>query len=261
MKAHSGVFEVGIGVWGMRDVFVNVYFILTSPVGSWVLIDTGVSPSGRKIIRAARNLFGGRKPDAIILTHGHFDHVGGLARLVRLWQTPVYAHRLEAPFLNGQTSYLRPDFRAGGGIVTLLSFFFPRGPKDLGFSLNHISPDSPIRLMGDWQIIHTPGHTPGHISLYRFKDRILITGDAFVTTRQESLWHVIRQKKVVSGPPRYFTVNWHAARESVSILEFLRPAIVATGHGQPMSGAVLHRQLKRLANNFFETAAPKRRAE
>lgn len=69
--------------------------------------------------------------------------------------------------------------------------------------------------MPGFRWIHTPGHTLGHISLFRDEDRALIVGDAFVTVKQESLYKVLIQKKEISGPPRYFTTDWLAAWDSV----------------------------------------------
>jgi hypothetical protein len=66
------------------------------------------------------------------------------------------------------------------------------------------------------------------------------------------------QKKVVSGPPKYFTCDWQAARQSVRALAALNPAIVGTGHGKPMQGPQLHRQLINLADRFNKQAVPKR---
>ncbi|OLO27054.1 hypothetical protein BTR23_21210 [Alkalihalophilus pseudofirmus] len=60
-------------------------------------------------------------------------------------------------------------------------------------------------MMEAFRWIHSPGHTPGHVSLFRDADRTLIVGDAFVTIKQESLYSVITQEQQISGPPRYFT--------------------------------------------------------
>lgn len=90
--------------------------------------------------------------------------------------------------------------------------------------------------MPGWHWIHTPGHTPGHVSLFREDDRCLIAGDAFVTVKQESLYAVATQEQEIHGPPAHFTPDWAAARQSVERLARLPPAIAATGHGTPMRG-------------------------
>ncbi|MNR18936.1 putative metallo-hydrolase YflN [compost metagenome] len=110
--------------------------------------------------------------------------------------------------------------------------------------------------MPGWRWIHTPGHTPGHVSLFREKDRALLAGDAFVTVEQDSLYKVITQKKQLTGPPVYFTTDWYAAEKSVRKLEALKPRIVITGHGEPMSGEELTIGLSRLAADFKQIAVP-----
>jgi glyoxylase-like metal-dependent hydrolase (beta-lactamase superfamily II) len=76
----------------------NVVFIGTPT--HWVLVDAGMPKSGDELRLVAEDLFGaGSKPAAIVLTHGHFDHVGGIVHLVKHWNVPVYAHPMEFPFL------------------------------------------------------------------------------------------------------------------------------------------------------------------
>ena len=74
------------------------------------------------------------------------------------------------------------------------------------------------RGLPGWRVIETPGHSPGHVSLFRESDGVLIAGDAFVTTKQESLLAVMTQRQELRGPPMYFTCDWDAARESVQKL-------------------------------------------
>ena len=110
--------------------------------------------------------------------------------------------------------------------------------------------------MPGWRWLWTPGHTAGHVSLWREADRTLVAGDAFVTTKQESLVAVALQRPTVQGPPAYFTPDWPAARRSVEALAALDPEAVGTGHGRPMRGAELRRGLARLAAEFDGRAVP-----
>jgi glyoxylase-like metal-dependent hydrolase (beta-lactamase superfamily II) len=110
--------------------------------------------------------------------------------------------------------------------------------------------------MPGWRYLHTPGHTPGHISLWRDHDRSLIAGDAFITTRQESAYAVLTQKPEIHGPPMYFTPNWELAEESVMKLAALQPELVVTGHGPAMQGAAMQEALSTLARNFKQIAVP-----
>ena len=88
------------GVWGKKDVFVNYYFIQDGQSGEWFLVDAGMKWSAARILSMAKGLFGeGSRPAGIILTHGHFDHVGALKSLLTHWKVPVYVHALEIPYL------------------------------------------------------------------------------------------------------------------------------------------------------------------
>jgi len=110
--------------------------------------------------------------------------------------------------------------------------------------------------MPGWRWVESPGHTPGHVSLFREADRFLIAGDAVVTTKQESALAVLTQREEVHGPPMYYTTDWRAARRSVERLAALEPEIVATGHGVPLRGAEAGAALIDLAAGFEALAMP-----
>src|SRR5690606_30497350 len=100
----DGVHEVLPGLGYQRLAIVNVAYHGTRGAGDrWVLIDAGVTGAAGMILHAVEHLFGkGSRPAAIVLTHGHFDHVGALAELAERWEVPVYAHELELPYLDGR---------------------------------------------------------------------------------------------------------------------------------------------------------------
>jgi glyoxylase-like metal-dependent hydrolase (beta-lactamase superfamily II) len=239
---------------------VNVYFVGPRSGGprSWVLVDTGMPTSRRAIVRAAEERFGrGVPPAAIVLTHGHVDHRGTVRELASSWDVPVYAHPLELPYLTGRSDYPPQDPTVGGGFMArVASRFFPKTPIDLGWRVHPLPEDGRLMNMPGWRWIHTPGHTPGHVSLFRDDDRVLIAGDAFVTMRQESLIAAITRKQEVSRPPAYFTPDWNAAGRSVRLLARLEPNVAATGHGIPMSGPEMRRELEELAQKFELLAVP-----
>jgi glyoxylase-like metal-dependent hydrolase (beta-lactamase superfamily II) len=226
---------------------------------SWVLIDAGLPGSTSRILAAVEQWIGGDvAPAAIILTHGHFDHVGALRRLAERWDVPVYAHRLELPFLTGRSSYPPPDPTVGGGAMAAMAALYPRGPIDLGRRVQVLPEDGSVPGMPGWRWIHTPGHTPGHVSLFREEDRTVIAGDAFVTTKQESATAVLTQRPEVRGPPAYYTPDWDSARQSVERLAALEPLHLATGHGPPLHGPEALAGLQYLARNFDRVAVPRR---
>ena len=85
--------------------------------------------------------------------------------------------------------------RQPGMCGTLLSFAYPNSAIDLGSRVRSLPDDGSVPHMPGWRWIHTPGHTGGHVALFRDSDRCLIAGDAFVTTRQESLYAVMTQSR------------------------------------------------------------------
>lgn len=252
------VVELADDVAYQRLAIVNVIYWGTPNSDHWVLIDAGVGGSAAAIRRAVAARFGEHtRPAAIVMTHGHFDHVGALRTLAEHWDVPIYAHPLETPFLNGQSSYPPPDPSVGGGLMATLARFYPRGPVDVSSWLRPLPADGSIPEMPHWQWVYTPGHTQGHISLWRPSDRFLIAGDAVITTAQESAYAVLRQEPELHGPPMYFTPDWEQAEQSVRQLAALQPERVVTGHGPALHGPAMRAALERLANNFRTVAVPK----
>ena len=190
------------------------------------------------------------------MTHGHFDHVGAAVDLAEEWGVKVYAHPDELPYLTGELSYPEPDASVEGGMVAKMSPMYPNKPVNLGDSVEALPSDGTVPYLDGWEWIHTPGHTPGHVSLFRERDRTLIAGDAFVTVKQESLYKVLTQNLEFTGPPRYLTTDWKSAKRSVEKLEALKPAVAVTGHGKPVSGSELQEGLEKLVKNFESIAVP-----
>lgn len=223
----------------------------------FVLVDAGMPKSKKLIKRAIEERFGeDSQPKAIILTHGHFDHVGALIELVERWNVPVYAHELEIPYLTGQKQYPEPDSTVEGGLVSKMSPIFPNDPINLGDNVNVLPADGTVPELPEFKWIHTSGHSPGQVALFREKDRALIAADTFVTVKQEYLYRVITQEKEISGPPRYFTTDWKAAKESVEKLAQLHPSVAVTGHGLPMAEEELTKNLEKLVLDFEDIAKP-----
>lgn len=247
--------DAAAGVAALRIIFVNV-FALTHEDGSWTLLDAGLPLSATLIRNWAEKHFSA-PPEGIMLTHGHFDHVSAAKDLAEKWGVSIYAHPQEFPFLTGQREYAPPDFGAGGGLMSLLSPLYPRGPIELGDRLRPLAESSrdAAALIPGWTILHTPGHTPGHVSLFRQADRVLLAGDAFCTTKPESFFDAaISQSPELHGPPAYFTPDWSSAASSIQKLAELNPAVVAPGHGKPISGDDVGNKLHQLAAQFQKAA-------
>src|SRR5690625_4743278 len=112
---------------------------------------------------------------------------------------------VEMPFLTGQEDYPAPDSQADTGLIARMSPFFPHNAVNLGPSVQPLPEDDSVPGMPGWKWIHTPGHTPGHVSLFRDEDRTLIAADAFVSVKQVSAVAVLHQSKEVQRTPTYLS--------------------------------------------------------
>ncbi len=167
--------EIIPGLWQFDEIgsYVNCY--LWQWRGGVTLIDTGFQKDGRIIIDALRkNNYPLHSVKRIITTHVDLDHTGGLAAVKRATQASVLCHAVEREFMVQPTRrqpaawYVRPPY----WLLTLLP----------GYQFRPVMPDELVvdgqELPEGFTVVHTPGHTPGHIALLHKEKRVLITGDA-----------------------------------------------------------------------------------
>ncbi len=190
-----------------------------------------------------------------MLTHGHADHSGSSAELSGLWDVPVYAHRSELPFLRNLSPYPPPDPTVGGPFA-LLCRLMPRKTIDLGEERTRELPaGGEVPGMPGWRWIHTPGHTPGHVCLWRPGDHALLAGDALATVDADSFSGMLSRTQKISRPATPVTADWDAAERSVKQMASLRPRVLAPGHGEQMEGPTVAEELAAFAESF---TAPER---
>ncbi len=140
----------------------NAYILRPSDKpGPCVVIDPG--PESEALMDVLR--FGGLKPAAVILTHGHVDHIAGVSEMDKAFPgIPLYIHRLDLPMLTDPVKNLSAFLGAPCEVSRSAV------PVEDGGSIE----EGGLRL----KVIHTPGHTPGGMSLYHEIDGVLFTGDA-----------------------------------------------------------------------------------
>jgi len=239
------------GITRVPILFVNAYLVdlkPDDPSAGWVLVDSGLPGVGAPAItQAAAARYGATPPQAIVLTHGHFDHAGSAARLATAWHVPIFAHELELPYLTGRSHYPPPDPTIGGALA-MMSRAFPYRSINLGALVRRFE-DRASPLPG-WRAIHTPGHTAGHLSLFRDSDGTLLAGDALATMNQESWVSTVMRDRELRWPPAPLTTDWTAANASVHRLAALRPRAIAAGHGLPVTGDDTPRAMQDFASHF-----------
>ena len=156
-------------------------FLLEDGDGSLTLVDAGVRRAPRTVVAALAGL--GKAPGDIthlLLSHAHNDHAGGARQLQQATAGRVLAHEREAVYLR-EGRMPAPDTSTRGGRL------LARSPVGGGFA--PVVPDETfvdgalLPVSGGVQVVHTPGHTPGHCSFLHLSSGVLLTGDALFNVR------------------------------------------------------------------------------
>jgi glyoxylase-like metal-dependent hydrolase (beta-lactamase superfamily II) len=216
----------------------NVYLVGSAP--GWVLIDTGWPDSAERIRQAAAALFGpSARPEAILLTHAHPDHFGSAAELARVWNSPIYAHHDDLPYTEGGVlpdSLLDPVGRVFAVVERLLparTVARITTSRLKGIVQALPGPGGAVPGLPDWEYLHVPGHSPGHLVFFRRRDRVLVAGDVVLTA---PLWGLLPALQKLSLPPWISSWDWKLTKEQVATISRLEPSVLATGHGAPLVG-------------------------
>lgn len=213
--------ELVEGIHKIDGVNANVYLVLDED--ELTLVDTGMPRNAGKI----RDYVGkmSKEPSRItriILTHCHMDHTGSAKELKTLTNASVAVHQEDADFVAGKRTLPFPK-GAIGILFKVASPFFKPTP---------IQPDLVLHdgdRVGRLTVIHTPGHTPGSISLYDSERKVLFVGDAM---------RYVDGK--ISGPPKQFTLDMDKALQSIAKISELEFDMMLSGHGEALKPNASH---------------------
>lgn len=161
-------------------------YILLDDDGSVTLVDCGLARGAAKVRAALAEV--GRGPSdvqRVILTHAHSDHAGGAAEIVRDADVlGVEAHPEDHPYLlSGMAPPVNAGRTAGRILNRLQSGSFEPVPIARGLQDGEFLP-----VAGGLQVLHTPGHTPGHVSLLHPDSGWLLTGDCILHPFRRMIW-------------------------------------------------------------------------
>lgn len=232
---------LALGPWGRTQT--NAYLVHSE--AGWTLVDAGWERDARRIQAAVRSVAGRRgRPVAIVLTHDHADHAGAALDLARAWGCPVLMHPAEMPFATGDFAVIdrSPAPLDRFVVLPVMRAMGPRRREEilarqsLAAVARPFDPDAPLPELPGWDVVATPGHTPGHVSYLRTADRVLISGDALLTLQVNHVGGLLLGREGLSGPPWYTTWDRDDALRSVATLAALEPAVLAPGHGWPCDG-------------------------
>jgi len=212
---------------GVEMLHLDFHGNMIHPILLWdremaVLIDTGF-PGQMEDLRVAMEKAGVSldKLKAVILTHQDMDHIGSLPEILQECgnQVKVYAHELDKPYIQGELPLLKDGHLENP----------PKGRVD-----DCLVDGQELPFCGGISVIHTPGHTPGHISLYLKQSKILVAGDSMYSVNG-----------ILGGIHAPTTPDMNAARLSLKKYVDLDIASVVCYHGG-LSDENVHDQLVEL---------------
>ena len=213
-----------------RSLVTTSAFLVITPddatgEDSVTVIDSGWRHfHNRPVLSYLRKL--GYEPGSVsglISTHYHPDHAGGMAALRRATGAPVAAHRIEAPHLAGEPGKAIPNPVKPRWLRPLMwPLIAPMTPPTFPVATTLDDGDT-LPLLGGAHVIHTPGHTPGSISLHFPNEGVLLVADA-----------VQRYQDRLTLPSRWFSSDMEAAKGSVRKLAELDFDVMCFSHFEPM---------------------------
>src|ERR687894_1727847 len=222
MRITNGVYVLPIPRSPQEvDSYLNLTLIVDEDNGT-TMVDAGL-PDQTEAIAAAlvEGGIGVRDLRRIIFTHQDLDHVGSGAALVRQSGARVLAHSADAPHIDGSLRLLKPSpemLDQRPQMREVLERLEPVGVDE------HLEDGERLDIAGGTKVIFTPGHTPGHLSLYLERSKVLIAGDALRAERGS-----------LNGPNPSMTLEMGTALQSLRRLAGLEIDTILCYHGGVVS--------------------------
>lgn len=229
--------QIAPGVYSMtQNKGGHVHAFLLDNGADLTLIDTLFDTDARQVLERIGSI--GRSIQdlkRILLTHGHRSHLGGLATLKRLSGATVYSHEWEADIIAGERTAQPVTIIPMRPLGTYWRVYYLQFGAALGRGKHPpCTVDSTLNdgdTVGPVRVLHTPGHTPGHLAFWWPEHRVLFAGDAIVT------YPVFE-----AGWPA-FNLNPTQQRNSLRRMADLGAEVLAVGHGEPITAGATQRVL------------------
>lgn len=205
----------------MKEIAKNVYQIALFPrngincyVIDDILVDAGIRSSSNKILNALKHYTITKH----ILTHAHADHQGASSIVCEKLNIPLFTSVIEKE--NAESGKVIYDYPNNKHLIAKLQQRYWAGS---GHKVSHLLREGDE--VGSFTVIETPGHSKGHISLFREKDGVLIVGDTLVNM------NLLTTISGLHEPPGLFTTDRIENRKSINKLFNLKPKTLCFGHG------------------------------
>ncbi len=218
----TAAIPLDVNIWRVPTAPMDLVnsFLLRNEDGSLALVDTGIKGAPKRIIAAIEEI-GGSLEDVttIVLTHAHSDHAGGAREMASETGIGMTIHESDAEYVRTGTG---PDLDPRTRLGRMLKRAQASDPAPVERTL---SDGEVLPIAGGLEVHHTPGHSPGHVSLLHPDSGVLITGDSIWNMWSRRMWPVLS-----------FCTNIAMNEETAHRLAELEYTTAAFTHGTHIAG-------------------------